>query len=625
MQHAIRFIFLVILAFISSALRASDAVTLVVGGEKPFLHAKPMLVDGEVYASLPALNTVGAKFYTDREELRDGQEVEITPATGTVFTCKARLINGTLMVPLRKIAGDLGAAAEWSEPTKTLRLRARVEGVRFDGSQLHVDTSYPVTYSVSWWKTANRLILDLRGVEPPSTSSSPPIANSTKVGIRIGSQRESDGVRIVLDMPSAVTWRSKSPTKTESIVIAMTGYSPSIRPGTTMMNPKPQISRTEATPVDSSQQPPPPVGIAKIDYVRQSIRRVEVFIAADGPIEYQTSMTRDPDVLIVDMPNAVVSGRIEDIAVGHPILQGIRVEQSDRNVRVTMDLTRVVGFDAYQDEATNRLKIALEMPKGAGGPLSGKTIVLDPGHGGKAKGAIGLDGGFEKTSNLAIAQRVRKLLMDAGVAAILTRSVDRSLDEDVKQDLIKRAEFAARHSADAFLSIHSNSIPGPKCPTGLETYYHGRDMSGRALAYCVHSEIVRAGLLTDLRVRSDYVLYSTGLGVLRNAVERFGLPSALIEVGYVKHPDDLAKLRDPKFQEKVAQAIVRGFKLYFEGNPSPTRRTESSEVPEARPAGRKITVAENPVEKPAEKPADKPAPLKKSPTRSDGPKRPGVN
>ena len=206
-----------------------------------------------------------------------------------------------------------------------------------------------------------------------------------------------------------------------------------------------------------------------------------------------------------------------------------------------------------------------------------------------------------------------KLLLDAGVCAILTRSADKPLDTDTKQDLIKRAEFAARHSADAFMSIHSNSIAGPKCPTGLETYYHGRDMSGRALAYCVHSEIVRAGLLPDLRVRSDFMLYSTGLGVLRNAVERFGLPSALIEVGYVKHPDDLAKIRNPKFQEKVAQAIVRGFKLYFEGNVRPVREFQPADEPQAESRA------------PETKAVVKPTPPKvKSPPVADGPKRPGV-
>jgi N-acetylmuramoyl-L-alanine amidase len=341
-------------------------------------------------------------------------------------------------------------------------------------------------------------------------------------------------------------------------------------------------------------------------------------VDADGPVEYQTSMTRDPDELIVDIPNAVLAQEFGDIPVGHEILQGIRVEQpSEKAVRLTMDLVRIVGFDVTQDESQNRLTIALQMPKGAGGPLSGRTVVIDPGHGGHATGATGLDGRFEKESNLAISKRVRKLLLDAGVCAILTRTTDKSLDADQKSDLAKRAEFAARHSADIFLSIHSNSIAGPKCPSGLETYYHGRDMSGRALAYCVHSEVTRAGLLPDLRVRSDFMLYQTGLGVLRNAVERFGIPAALIEVGYVKHTEDLAKIRNPKFQEKVAEAMVRGLRLYFEGNPP--ARPEKSE-----PGTQEVSKPAR-TEKPSVEPAVSPKPAEtKKPSTSKGPTRPGV-
>ena len=605
MQYVTRFICLVTLALISSAGPASSAVTLVVVGEKPFLHAAPVLVDGEVYASLPALNAVGARFYTDRSQARDGQEVEITPATEPEFTCPARLINGTLMVPIRSIAPQLGAVARWDEASKTLNLRARIRSIEFDGSELKVSASYPVTYEIVWWKAANKLILDVRGVEVPVKSSDLRISNSTPVRVRVGAQNDGQTARIVLDLPCPVKWQAKSPAKTSEIIVAISGYSPAKTPKPGVA--KPSIPGTEVTPLDTSQ---PPVGITSIDYAKQTARRVEVYIDADGPIKYETSMTRDPDELIVDIGNAVLTSELDDIPVGHQILQGIRIEQPDGNVRIIMDLTRVVGFDIAQDEASNRLKVVLEMPKGAGGPLAGKTIVLDPGHGGRASGAVGLDGGHEKVSNLSIAKRVRKLLLDAGVCAILTRSSDKPLDEDTKQDLIKRAEFAARHSADAFLSIHSNSIAGPKCPTGLETYYHGRDMSGRALAYCVHSEIVRAGLLPDLRPRSDFMLYQTGLGVLRNAVERFGIPSALIEVGYVKHPDDLAKIRSPKFQEKVAEAIVRGFKLYFEGNAPPASRVEPAVSQESEPV--------------AEKSPQPSAAKKPSPSKAGAPKRPGV-
>lgn len=616
MQYRIHVLFLLALVLVSApAMSASDSVTLVVGGEKPFLHVSPVLIDGVVYASLPALSTVSAKYDTDTKRKKDGQEVRITSAKGEKLSCRARLVNGELMVPISDIASQLGAVADWNESTKTLSLRARVENVEFDGAQFRVNLSYPVSHEVVWWKGANKLILDMQGVYLPANL---PTSNSTAVTIRAAMQKDGFTGRIVLDMPCAVKWKVNSPSKTSAIVISVSGLSsPQIAP--TVKPAVPPAPGTEVLPLDATQQPEtPPVNITNIDYRKDGPRRLEVYVDAGGPVEYQTSMTRDPDELIVDIPNAVLAQEFGDIPVGHEILQGIRVEQpSEKAVRLTMDLVRIVGFDLSQDESQNRLTIALQMPKGAGGALSGKTIVIDPGHGGRATGATGLDGRFEKESNLAISKRVRKLLLDAGVCAILTRSTDKSLDGDTKSDLAKRAEFAARHSANAFLSIHSNSIAGPRCPSGLETYYHGHDMSGRALAYCVHSEVTRAGLLPDLRVRSDFMLYQTGLGVLRNAVERFGIPSALIEVGYVKHAEDLAKIRDPKFQQKVAEAIVRGLRLYFEGNPP--ARPEKSE-----PGTQEVSKPAR-TEKPSAEPAASPKLAEtKKPSASRAPERPGV-
>ena len=91
----------------------------------------------------------------------------------------------------------------------------------------------------------------------------------------------------------------------------------------------------------------------------------------------------------------------------------------------------------------------------------------------------------------------------------------------------------------------------------------------------------------------------------------------MTEVGYVKHAEDLAKIRNPKFQQKVAEAIVRGLRLYFEGNPAAQPEKSESEPQDVSAPER--------IEKPSVEPAvsTKPAQTKK-PDSSKPPKRPGV-
>lgn len=621
MQYRLFLIMLLVLAFISPmAVHGSDAVTLTIGGEKPFLHVSPVLVDDTVYATLPVLGTLGARYFADMTQKQDGQKVVITAANGDEVTCFAKLVDNELMIPIQDIASKLGAVVDWHPASMRLSLRARITNISFDGSELHISASYPVAAKVTWWGSVNKLILDMNGVYMPPRAGNLSTSNTTNVPIRSAVQSDGQTGRVVLDLPRRIKWRMKSPSKSSEIIVSISGLAEAQASASAT---NATLSATEAQPMDSAQQTPgvSSVTIRGVGYSKQGARRVDVFIDASGPAKYQTSLARDPDELTVEVQNALLDSEIADIDVGHEILQSIRAEQVGDKVRVIMGLNRIVGFDVKKDERSGRISVSLVLPKGADGLLAGKTIVIDPGHGGKATGAKGLDGSYEKDSNLAIAKRIKQRLLDAGVCAVLTRDMDCCLASDTKADLEQRVACAARHSADAFLSIHSNSVSGPRCPTGLETYYHGYDMSGKALAYCVHSEIVHAGLLPDLRVRSDFMLYQTGLGVLRSSSERYGIPAVLIEVGYVRHPDDLAKLRDPKFHDKVAESVVRGLKAYFEGNPSQTRRSIVQPVSkrEEKPAPQKIETLRVATEQPVKPISTKP----EKPDSAGGPNRPG--
>nr|WP_208491997.1 N-acetylmuramoyl-L-alanine amidase [aff. Roholtiella sp. LEGE 12411] len=176
----------------------------------------------------------------------------------------------------------------------------------------------------------------------------------------------------------------------------------------------------------------------------------------------------------------------------------------------------------------------------------GKVVVLiDPGHGGKDPGAIGIGGVREKDVILPIGRKIAAILQQNGVQAILTR------DSDYFVTLPGRVQLAERANADVFVSIHANAI-GPNRPdvSGLEVYYYD---SGLSLA-----RIVRSSILQSLNVR-DRGVRRARFYVLRKS----SMPSILVETGYLTGREDIAKLRTSAYQNQMAEAIARGILQYL--------------------------------------------------------------
>jgi N-acetylmuramoyl-L-alanine amidase len=171
-------------------------------------------------------------------------------------------------------------------------------------------------------------------------------------------------------------------------------------------------------------------------------------------------------------------------------------------------------------------------------------VVVDPGHGGPDPGAIGIGGLREIDVVTPIAFRVAESLRRQGVEAVLTREDDRDLG------LEPRVQLANRLNATVFVSIHANSINLSRTDiSGLETYYYG---SGKTLAQIIHRSVLESTGIPDRGVRQArfYVL------------RRTTMPSVLVEVGFVTGAEDSARLRDPDYQNRMAEAIARGVLQY---------------------------------------------------------------
>lgn len=178
--------------------------------------------------------------------------------------------------------------------------------------------------------------------------------------------------------------------------------------------------------------------------------------------------------------------------------------------------------------------------------IVGKSVVLDPGHGGSDSGAIGI-GIVEKTLNLDIALRTKNLLENAGFTVIMTRTTD------VFIPLADRTAIANDSNADIFISIHGNSFN--RTTNGIESFWYGKYEKENSikLANALQTNMVN---LTGMRHRR---VAEGNFHVIRETK----IPSSLVEVGFIDNESDAAKLRQSKYRQLTAQGILQGVIDYF--------------------------------------------------------------
>ncbi|MGM0835897.1 MAG: SH3 domain-containing protein [Bacillota bacterium] len=176
--------------------------------------------------------------------------------------------------------------------------------------------------------------------------------------------------------------------------------------------------------------------------------------------------------------------------------------------------------------------------------LRNKVIVIDPGHGGKDVGAIGVQGTYEKDLTLRTSRLLQDKLKAAGATVYLTRQNDSFVS------LPARARTANHHGADVFISVHYDSIDDPSV-TGTTTFYYGG--ADQQLADYVHQSLIQLTNLRDRNVRQENYL------VLRENMQ----PSLLLELGYISNRGEELTILSSDFQERAATGIYQGLAQYF--------------------------------------------------------------
>ena len=244
-----------------------------------------------------------------------------------------------------------------------------------------------------------------------------------------------------------------------------------------------------------------------------------------------------------------------------------------------------------------------------------KTVVIDPGHGGKDPGAMSKYG-KEKDIVLGIAKYLKKFINDSlpDVKVILTR------DKDVFVELYRRGEIANQNKADLFISIHINSNPSTK-PYGTETYVMGLHKTKQNLEVAKKENQVilkeidykkkydgfdpnspEASIIFTL-FQNAYLDQSLKIASLvqknfKNTAHRLdrgvkqagflvlwktAMPSILIEAGFISNPTEAKYITTKKGQKELAYAIFKAFKEYKEEMEAEGRKAKGLETPTERP------------------------------------------
>jgi N-acetylmuramoyl-L-alanine amidase len=323
-------------------------------------------------------------------------------------------------------------------------------------------------------------------------------------------------------------------------------------------------------------------------------------VTLDATPQTTSSVAQDPNRITIKFDADAIDPAIPAVAITGlaPIVQAIR--QQDANTLAIELGPRFAGFRASSQnvETSTRLVIDLVAPASTetaappapappppppagdlpmfGQPVTLRTVVIDPGHGGDDQGTRGPDGTAEKDLTLAVARRLKAALeLRMGVRVLLTREEDRPVDLD------NRTAVANNNKADLFLSLHANGSLRP-ANTGASIYVAAFSEADRAAASLVPARVpIFGGGLRDIELvpwdlaQIRHVDQSTELAriiqrELSNRVpldtrpfeaapfrvlESANMPAALIEMGYLTNPEQEKQMSGGEFQAIFVQAL----------------------------------------------------------------------
>jgi len=315
------------------------------------------------------------------------------------------------------------------------------------------------------------------------------------------------------------------------------------------------------------------------------------FTVAKG--ERQIAVDLDATSLPPDLPHLTVLNKpgVEGIVLSARPGSGIRVEISfpgplqtnvfklkkfqDKPYRIVIDIS-LPDAAKQESDARERIKVTRKS----------RVIVIDPGHGGDAPGAVGKKGTLEKNVALAIAKKLRDILNQReGYRAFLTR------DDDYYVSFKKRLMIVREYGADLFVSIHADAARNREA-SGSSVYClstgaasseaakilannenladvvggvpnaEGSDASDPIILDMFQTHTINQSrtfgsvLLRELGA-ANHLKFATVQEAPFRVLKLPEVPSILIETAYISNAKEETLLRSDRFQKRIADGVAR--------------------------------------------------------------------
>lgn len=335
-----------------------------------------------------------------------------------------------------------------------------------------------------------------------------------------------------------------------------------------------------------------------------------------GPVKHQLFVMQNPDRIVVDVEEARLKRPVKGLDSPKSVLKSVRsgTRNNGRDLRFVLDLSRRARPKSFLLRPNNQYghRLVIDLQEGEARPAAQPSaptktlrdsvrevvIAIDAGHGGDDPGALGANGTREKDVVLAIARQFAALVRkEPGMRPVLTREGDYFIS------LGKRVEKARKQRADLFVSIHADAFSDPRIGGASVYTLSPRGATSEHARWLAQSENdsdlvggvslddkddLLAAVLLDLsqtatmeasgEAATQMLRSLRQVGDLhRERVEQAGfkvlkapdIPSMLVETAYISNPQEERRLKDPKFQQQIARAMLDGIRAYFHRNPPP--------------------------------------------------------
>jgi N-acetylmuramoyl-L-alanine amidase len=318
-----------------------------------------------------------------------------------------------------------------------------------------------------------------------------------------------------------------------------------------------------------------------------------------------------PERLYLDLyPARLALKKMAPLDIQDGLLRRARVGQfNSTTVRVVLDIESIKGYKVFFLENPFRLIVDVSGKEKTAEPVMGpggsekklslaqqlglgvRRIIIDPGHGGKDKGAIGKNNVYEKDLNLKIAKKLaQRIQQDLKLETYLTRDSDRFIP------LEERTAIANTRHADLFISIHINASPNPQAE-GVETYFLNLATDEESIRVAAFENATSTKRISDMQKILKDLMLNTKIDEsnrLANRIqqhlvqclnEKYGpirnlgvkqapfyvligaqMPAILVETSFISNDRERERLCQDDYQDQVVEGLFQGVKGYIKEN-----------------------------------------------------------